>query len=176
MKKHCAFGKMVFLTAILLSGPFFAMTFAVLAGGDDVVKHPSCPYCGMDRAKFAHCRIYVEYNHDTSMGTCSLHCACLDMALKIDKSPRVVMVGDYYSKELIDVEKAFWVIGGDKMGVMTKRAKWAFETKEDADRFINEHGGKPARYDDAVKASFEDMYEDIKIIRKRRQMRKMRKK
>jgi hypothetical protein len=59
MKKHCAFGKMVFLTAILLSGPFFAMTFAALAEGDDVVKHSSCPYCGMDRAKFDHSRIYV---------------------------------------------------------------------------------------------------------------------
>ncbi len=61
------------------------------------------------------------------------------------------------------------------MGVMTARAKWAFDKKEGADQYIREHGGKLATYDDAVKASFEDMYEDITMIRKKRQMMKMRK-
>lgn len=39
------------------------------------------------------------------------------------------MVGDYNTKRLIDAEKAVWVIGGGKQGVMTKRAKWAFEKR-----------------------------------------------
>lgn len=42
---------------------------------------------------------------------------------------------------LIDAEKAFWVIGGSKPGVMTKRAKWAFEKKEAADKFMLDNGG-----------------------------------
>jgi nitrous oxide reductase accessory protein NosL len=83
------------------------------------------------------------------------------------------MVGDYGTKKLIDAEKASWVIGGNKMGVMTKRAKWAFEKKEDAEKFVKENGGKISSFDDAMKATYEDMYADTKMIRERRKMKKM---
>jgi nitrous oxide reductase accessory protein NosL len=95
------------------------------------------------------------------------------MTLKIDKTPKSIMVGDYNSKKLIDAEKSFWVIGGSKMGVMTTRAKWAFEKKEDADQFVKEFGGELAAFDDAVQAAFEDMHKDLKMIRKKRQMKRM---
>lgn len=140
---------------------------------EDVAKCPDCPYCGMDRAKFAHSRVYMEYDDGTTVGTCALHCAAIDMALKIDKTPKSIMVGDFNSKKLIDAEKSFWVIGGDKMGVMTTRAKWAFEKEEDADQFIKEFGGKLSTFDDAVQAAFEDMHNDLKMIRQKRQMRRM---
>ncbi len=70
-----------------------------------------------------------------------LHCAAIDLILKIDKAPKAIRVGDYSTKNLIDAEKAFWIIGGSKMGVMTKRAKWAFEKKGDAEKFMKENGG-----------------------------------
>jgi copper chaperone NosL len=176
MKKVGLWSQLALFTAILSTFACIVLIGEALAEYPDVAMHSSCPYCGMDRQKFAHSRVYIEYDDDTSVGLCSLHCAVIDMALKIDKSPKATMVGDYKSKKLIDAENAYWVIGGDKMGVMTKEAKWAFETKEDADRFVKEHGGRPAAYDDAVKASFEDMYEDVKMIRKKRQMMKMKKK
>lgn len=59
------------------------------------------------------------------------------------------------------------------MGVMTKRAKWAFEKKEDAEKFKAESGGELATFDQAIKAAYEDMYTDTKMIRERRKMRKM---
>jgi hypothetical protein len=65
------------------------------------------------------------------------------------------------------------VVGGNKPGVMTKRAKWAFENKADADAFIKENGGTPASFEEAVKLSYEDMYQDTKMIRERRKMKKM---
>jgi len=145
---------------------------AIGAGGafgqDDVTKHPSCSYCGMDRAKFAHSRVFIEYNDGSTFGACSIHCAAIDMAVHIDKSPKAIGVGDYGTKKLIDAEKAFWVIGGNKMGVMTKRAKWAFESKGDAEKFVKENGGQVADFEMAVKASYEDMYQDTKMIRERR--------
>jgi nitrous oxide reductase accessory protein NosL len=49
-------------------------------------------------------------------------------------------VADYHTKKLIPSEKAFWVIGGGKTGVMARRAKWAFKEKEDAKKFIKENG------------------------------------
>jgi hypothetical protein len=69
----------------------------------------------------------------------------VELALQIDKTPKVIMVGDYGSKALIDAEKAFWVMGGNKMGVMTHRAKWAFENREDAEKFIKENGACDGR-------------------------------
>jgi nitrous oxide reductase accessory protein NosL len=59
------------------------------------------------------------------------------------------------------------------MGVMTKRAKWAFEKKDDAEKFIKEDGGAIAPFDEAMKGAYEDMYADTKMIRERRKMRKM---
>jgi len=57
---------------------------------------------------------------------------------------------------------------------MTQRAKWAFEKRADADAFIRGHGGSLATFDDAIKATFEDMYADIKTVRERAQKRKAR--
>jgi copper chaperone NosL len=140
----------------------------VFAQMEDIKKSPSCKYCGMDRQKFAHSRMHIDYDDGTAMGTCSIHCAAIDLSLNIDKTPKMIGVGDYNTKNLIDAEKAFWVIGGNKPGVMTKRAKWAFEKKADAEQFIKDNGGKLASFDEAMKASYEDMYEDSKMIRNKR--------
>jgi len=156
-------------TIILFTALVFVLSLTAAAvAQDDVKKYPSCKYCGMDREKFAHSRMLIEYTDGTVVGTCSIHCAAVDLALHIDKTPKAVLVGDYGTKALIDAEKATWVIGGSKMGVMTRNAKWAFAQKVDADRFISENGGKLATYDDAMKVSYEDMYADTKMIRDKR--------
>jgi len=149
------------------------LTVAVAFAQDDIKKYPSCKYCGMDREKFAHSRMLVEYDNGSSEGTCSLHCMAMELALHIDKTPKAIFVGDFNDKKLLDVEKASWIIGGNKMGVMTKRAKWAFGKKEDAEKFKAENGGESAVFDVAIKAAYEDMYADTKMIRERRKMRKM---
>ena len=162
--------KLVFFVAMIL------LCLSITALGlaqEDIKKHPSCKYCGMDREKFSHSRVYLEFDDGSSEGMCSLHCAAIDLAIQIDKTPKTIWVGDYTMKKLIGVETAFWVIGGNKMGVMTKRAKWAFEKKEDADKFIKENGGGMATFEGAMKAAYEDMYTDTKMIRERRKMRKM---
>ena len=159
----------VVLAVFLLSGTF---AFAQ----EDIHKHPSCPLCGMDRAKFSQSRMLIEYEDGTSFGACSLHCAAVELATNIDKTPKMIWVGDYYSKQLIDAEKAVWIIGGSKSGVMTKRAKWAFEKKADADRFVAENGGAFISFDQAIKSAYEDMYQDTKMIRDKRKMMKMEKK
>jgi len=166
MKKLSMF--MIMMFCVLITGLAFAQ--------DDIKKYPSCKYCGMDREKFAHSRMFVEYDDDSSEGTCSLHCMAVEFALHIDKTPKSILVGDFNEKKLIDVEKASWIIGGNKMGVMTKRAKWAFGKKEDAEKFKAENGGDLASFEQAIKGSYEDMYADTKMIRERRKMRKMQQK
>ena len=143
------------------------------ASFNDIQEHPSCPYCGMNREKFAFSRMYILYSDGSSVGTCSLHCTAIDLALKIDKTPDSIMVGDYNTKELIDAESASWVIGGKKMGVMTSRAKWAFGDQQSARDFISQSGGEAAEFSAAIEAAFSDMYQDIQMIRKKRAMKRM---
>ena len=153
----------------------FAPCSGLAIAQEDISKHPSCPYCGMDRQKFAHSRIYVEYDDGSTLGTCSIHCAAVDMAVHIDKAPMKIGVGDYNKKKLIDAEAAIWVIGGNKPGVMTGRAKWAFGTKESAEAYVKASGGKIAGFEEAMEATYEDMYKDTKMIRERRKMKRMKK-
>jgi copper chaperone NosL len=159
-------------TGIIVLLILIVAALTVFAQGDDIKQFPSCKYCGMDREKFGHSRMVIENDDGTAIGTCSLHCAAVDLALNIDKTPKAIMVGDGGTKKLIDAEKALWVIGGNKPGVMTKRAKWAFERKEDAEAFVKESGGSLAAFDEAIKLAYEDMYQDTKMIREKRKMKK----
>jgi hypothetical protein len=127
----------------------------------------------MDREKFSHSRMLITYENDEVVATCSLHCTAIELAVNIDKTIKKIEVADYYIKKLIDAEKAFWVIGGKITGVMTKNAKWAFEKKDDAERFIKENEGKIANFEESMREAYSDMYNDTKMIReKRKKMKK----
>lgn len=128
----------------------------------DLRDHPECKYCGMKRELFAFSRMLIKYNNGSATGTCSIHCTSIDLALNTDKMPEVILVGDYTTKRLIDAERAVWVIGGKKMGIMSIRGKWAFENRKDADAFMRENGGHISSFDEAMKITFEDMYEIIR--------------
>jgi nitrous oxide reductase accessory protein NosL len=163
------FGQFVLVIALV----FFTGIFFSALAQEDIQKHTSCKYCGMDRQKFSHSRMLLEYDDGSSVGTCSIHCVAVDLSLNIDKTPKTIGVGDYGTKALIDAEKAVWVIGGTKPGVMTKRAKWAFAEKGAAEAFIKENQGRLATFDEAMKATYEDMHQDTKMIRERRKMKRM---
>ncbi len=163
--------KHVIPAAVLIASLLSPIAFVLAA--EDVGQMPFCLHCGMDRQTFAHSRMLVTYDDGTRVGTCSIHCLAIDLAVNIDKTPSSIMVGDFASKELIDAEQAFWVIGGNKPGVMSKQAKWAFAEKEGAEAFIKENGGTPATFEEAMKAAYESMYADVKMIREKRQMKKM---
>ena len=159
------------ISAVLIVLLLFVAGFAMAQ--EDVKMAPSCKYCGMNRTKFAHSRMVVAYDDGTKVGTCSLHCLAIDLSMNIDKTPMVIEVADYISKRLIDAEKAYWVIGGNKPGVMTKQAAWAFGNRVYADKFIREHTGILATFDEAMKAAYESMYADTKMIREKRKTQKM---
>jgi copper chaperone NosL len=161
---------------------YFVVGFIVFAvsesswAQEDISAHPNCTYCGMDRAKFAHSRVFIEYEDGSTFGACSLHCAAIDMAVNIHKAPKSILVADYSNKKLIDAESAIWVIGGNQAGVMTARAKWAFEYLADANSFIKNHGGDLASFERAIKTSYEDMYHDTRMIHEKHKMKRMEKK
>ncbi|OGR24913.1 MAG: NosL family protein [Desulfuromonadales bacterium GWD2_54_10] len=148
-------------------------SLALAAPPADVSQSPACRYCGMDRGKFNHSRMLVEYEDGSQTATCSLHCAAVELANTIDRTPVNIRVADFDTKELINVDSAVWVMGGSKSGVMTARAKWAFASREAAERFVKANGGVIGTFDEAIKAAYEDMYQDTKAIRERRMMKRL---
>jgi nitrous oxide reductase accessory protein NosL len=156
------------LLAALLALPLIPT--AVHAADEDVAAAPSCRHCGMDRAKFASSRMVIEYDDGTSVGTCSIHCTAVDLSVTLDKAPKALKVADMASKQLIDAEQATWVIQAGKPGVMTGRAKWAFADKPAAEAWAKENGGEVVGFEAAMKATYEDMYRDTKMIREKRKM------
>lgn len=145
---------------------------AMAAPQGDVAHSPSCRHCGMDRGKFSHSRMVIEYEDGSAVATCSLHCAAIELANTIDRIPVAVRVADYDSRELLDAEKAVWVLGGNAKGVMTAQAKWAFAERGAAERFVRANGGRIVVFDEAIKAAYDDMYQDTKMIREFRKMRR----
>ena len=148
-------------------------TLVCAAEQPDLQQHPSCSFCGMNRTTFAHTRVLIDYPDGSTTATCSLRCAAVDFALSLDKSPKTISVGDSNSRQLIDAEQAFWVIGGKKPGVMTMHGKWAFAEQAAANQFIASNGGRLADFEQALEATFADMYLDTRMIRNKRKMKKM---
>lgn len=134
---------------------FYACCAASVA---DAVEEPkSCEICGMDRGDFAKSRMLIRFVDGTAAGVCSIHCAAEEMKQNSSKQVAALMVADYTSKKLIDAKNAIWVIGGEKTGVMTSLAKWAFATDEDAERFVKQYGGKVTTFDEAMKLARDEI-------------------
>jgi copper chaperone NosL len=156
------------ISGVLMLAFFSVGSLALAQSHEDISATPSCKYCGMDRHAFAHSRMVIEYDDGTTVGVCSLHCAAIDLSLNIDKTPKTIWVADYNTKKLTDAEKATWVMDPAKPGVMTRTAKWAFAKKEDAVKFTKETGGNLATFENCLKAAYEGMYADLKMIREKR--------
>jgi copper chaperone NosL len=146
------------------------LLFAVILHGaahsaqayDDIEAHRDCPHCEMDRKAYGYSRMLIQYEDGTEVGVCSLHCALVDIDANQGRKVKALLVADRKSRILIDAEKAIWVIGGEKSGVMTKRPKWAFESKESAQQFIDAYGGKIASWEETLAAAREDLIREVR--------------
>lgn len=168
MPKFINSGLSVFL---VLSAIFISQ----ILGSAAHAKDAACKYCGMKRSRYPHSWGVIIYSDGSEEEVCSVHCAAIDMAIHTVKQVSQITFADYFTHKQIPAETAFWVIGGDRVGVMTARGKWAFKTEKDADRFIKAHGGKLVDFNEIMKAAFDDMYQDTLMIRKKRELMILRK-
>jgi hypothetical protein len=100
--------------------------------------------------------VLINFTDAPQIGVCSLHCAVIKLNAHKDKKVKSLLVADRDSHGLVAAEKATWVIGGKKRGVMTQRPKWAFATNAAAKAFVAANGGKIVSWDDALAAARED--------------------
>jgi len=126
------------------------------AAHEDIDSHRECNYCGMDRKAYGFSRMVIIYKDGAKAGVCSVHCTITELDSNKGREIATMLVADRNTRNLVDVEKATWVIGGNKRGVMTMRPKWAFATKESAQSFISKHGGAIASWPEVLVAARED--------------------
>jgi len=108
-----------------------------------------CDNCGMDRNKFARTR----YEFQTSKGAihvCSIHCVAA-MSMKLKEKPRNVKAAEYLHPEnMLDAEKAFFVVGSSAPGTMSQKSKIAFSSKDEAWKFAAKYGGTVTNFEGAL--------------------------
>ena len=120
-----------------------------------------CPKCGMTLPMF------YKTNHaakvDGKMNQfCSMH--CLVEAMQSGAKVEDIQVVDNSTLKFIPAEKAFYVVGSSKPGTMSKVSKYAFGTKEAAQKFAKEFGGKVMSFEEALKIAKEDFAKEQKMI------------
>jgi nitrous oxide reductase accessory protein NosL len=144
----------IFVFALfLVFGGLFGST---VQAEDDIHNHRQCAECGMDRKAYGFSRMLLVYAEGKEVGVCSLHCAVEAMDRRKDQPVKVLLVADRNTHAMIPAEEAIWVMGGKKLGVMTRQAKWAFQEKSAAESFIKEYGGEIVTWDEALAAARAD--------------------
>lgn len=118
--------------------------------------HERCNNCGMNRNKWARTRYEFNTAKDTFY-TCSLACVAI-MSMKLKEEPRDVKVADYlHPMQMLDADKAFYVMGSTAPGTMTKISKIAFSDKTGAVAFADQYGGRVVRFKDVLAAAREEV-------------------
>ncbi|ATB69189.1 NosL family protein [Sulfurospirillum diekertiae] len=113
----------------------------------------ACPNCGMHLVKF-YKTSHTHENHQY----CSIHCLYEVTQGVIPEDAKVV---DTITLELIDVKKAFYVVGSNVKGTMTRTSSYAFGSEKEAQNFISNNGGKMMNFQEAYAVAAEDFPEDF---------------
>ena len=128
-------------------------------------RFPKCPFQDLFQTP-----IYIEFTDGKAIGARSLHCLAIYLSLRFDKEIKGIAVGDYYTKEIIDAERAYWVISEDKKNPRTGREKSAFGREIEARLYVEQYGGHVVTFDEAIKASFEDMKDTVlRVLKSKRE-------
>ncbi len=113
----------------------------------------SCIICGMNLTKFYKTSHIATYG-DKEVQYCSIHCLedHLNSGAEV-KNPQVV---DVTSLKFIPVLEAYYVVGSDVKGTMSRVSKYAFSSLEDAKTFQKKHGGEIMDFRAALEKAKED--------------------
>ena len=124
-----------------------------------------CHVCGMTLPMF-----YKTNHAATSAGHakqyCSLHCLTEDK-IKNHADLKDIKVVDVKSLKFIDVSNATYVVGSSIKGTMSKKSKYAFAHKADANKFAKRFGGKVTNFDGAYGVASKGLEKEMKMIAKK---------
>lgn len=122
-----------------------------------------CPVCGMSLESFYKTSHLSKIHNHKVRQYCSMRCLIVDMqenSINLDD----VEVVDASTQKFIKASSAFYVVGSDVKGTMSKVSKLAFADKESADDFNIEHGGEVVDFKTALKAAKESLESDVAMV------------
>jgi copper chaperone NosL len=126
-----------------------------------------CPKCGMTLPMF------YKTNHAAHVDGkneqyCSIHCLAETMA----DGGKVtgIKVIDNTTLEFIDVIQSWYVVGSSKPGTMSMTSKYAFEKKDDAEKFAKEFGGKVMTFYAVLDSVKSTLAQESAMIQKKQAM------
>ena len=126
-----------------------------------------CNVCGMHLVKHYKTNHVTEFKNGHKEQYCSLHCQS-EIHKDYEDKIKYIQVVDTNSLKLIDASKAFYVIGSSKEGTMSPVSKYAFFSKEEAQKFQNEFGGKILNFEESLKISKDGLNKDNEILDEKR--------
>ena len=112
-----------------------------------------CHICGMNLPKF------YKTNHAANENGvvhqyCSIHCLAND--LRHGAKLKNLQVVDTKSLKFISATKAYYVVGSEKHGTMSRVSKYAFKSLDDAKAFQAKYGGKIVDFNSALQIAKQD--------------------
>lgn len=124
---------------------------AVLVQGGKEKYH--CHQCGMHLVKF-YKTSYIAEDESRKYQYCSLHCLAEHLNQGVElKNPKVVELS---TLKPIPVLEAYYVVGSDVRGTMSRVSKYAFKSLEAAKEFQKKHGGQIMDFNGALKEAQKD--------------------
>ncbi|MCK4441479.1 MAG: nitrous oxide reductase accessory protein NosL [Sulfurovaceae bacterium] len=144
--------------SFLNAEPFSKMATTKPVLVQDGAKKMWCGVCGMNLKMFYKTSYIAEDRQ-----YCSIRCLLVDMSknpIKLDE----VKVIDAKTERPIIAKDAFFVIGSDIKGTMSKVSKLAFAKKSDAQDFIKEYGGKLVDFKTVLKEAKASLFSDSAMV------------
>lgn len=126
-----------------------------------------CHNCGMMRPMWA--RTWHSYElSGQQLEVCSLHCLA-ESSINSGTTPQNLQVALYLEPEKsLPVERVFYVVGSKAPGTMTMQSKLAFVSKEKAEAFAKECGGKVVPFNEAYQAAVATIAKENQMIERNR--------
>lgn len=127
-----------------------------------------CPVCGMKLEAYYKTSHAAKIHDHPQRQYCSIRCLAVDMQeFKIDTND--VQVVDVVSQKLISAKDAFYVVGSDVQGTMSKVSKLAFKEKEAAEDFNMEHGGEVVSFEKALSMAKASLESDVAMVQMKKE-------
>ncbi|MDD5401388.1 MAG: nitrous oxide reductase accessory protein NosL [Sulfurimonas sp.] len=126
-----------------------------------------CPVCGMNIEAFYKTSHTSKIHNHKDRQYCSMRCLAVDMQeheINLDD----IKVVDVTTQKLIYAKSAYYIVGSDVQGTMSKVSKLAFGDKEAAEDFNMEHGGKIVDFKTALKMAQDSLSLDVEMVQNKK--------
>lgn len=164
--------KFIVLLLVFLVGTAFAEFSKTATDKAEIlqqgVEKEWCPICGMKLTSYYKTNHAVELKDGNFKQYCSIRCLAFDYE-NIKESIKNILVVDVSSDKFIDAKSAYYVMGSQVPGTMTKVSKLAFKERKDAEKFKDEYGGEIVNFEIAFESALNSLNEDVAFFRAKKE-------